>query len=628
MHKRFTAVISAVLAAVCALSCGCTEKTPADTVTDPGASAVVTTVEELTAQTDTETDAPEPLPEKWDGPHVKSLTIGGVDITSFKVVRQDTEDKTVTTAYDELIKYIYVATGEYLDDSEGGCEHEICIGETDRDTELVRSERAKLYNDGCAVICDGGKLYLTGSTATGTMYAVYTFLEDFVGCRFYSSKCEDVKYSYRIDVPADTCFTHSPRFLNRDTFWFDTFSPSIAAKLKINGSVNRTMKNGHGETIKYAGSFVHSLPSLAGTSTAPNAQPCLTDPAIYEKVLGNVRRLLRENPDAKIISVSQNDSYANGLGCQCANCKKLDDEQGTPMGSLLTFVNNIANDIKEEFPDVYVDTLAYRYTRKAPKTLKPAENVIIRLCSIECCFTHPLDDPDCEANRQFCEDIEAWSKICDNLFVWDYTTDFMYYVNPFPNLGVLYDNVRFYADHNVIGLFEQGNGQSFSAEFGELRAYLLAKMMWDPDMSRERYYEYMDDFLEGYYGDGWRYIREYIDRTTEKAKDGHMGIYDSIDKAFKFTGSKRQKDLLAFIDEMALLWEQAYEAADDEHKKNVERSSLQILSASLYAKWSKNDSPAKLEKLHTLMKKYRINYFRENAKTPDTVDYNKNITNW
>ena len=37
-----------------------------------------------------------------------------------------------------------------------------------------------------------------------------------------------------------------------------------------------------------------------------------------------------------------------------------------------------------------MDTLAYRYTRQAPKTIKPADNVIIRLCSIECCFSHPL----------------------------------------------------------------------------------------------------------------------------------------------------------------------------------------------------------------------------------------------
>ena len=140
--------------------------------------------------------------------------------------------------------------------------------------------------------------------------------------------------------------------------------------------------------------------------------------------------------------------------------------------------------IKDEFPGVYVDTLAYRYTRKAPKRLKPRDNVIVRLCSIECCFAHPLT-ADCEANKEFASDIKAWSGICKNLFIWDYTTDFLYYVNPFPNLRVLQKNVRFFIDHNVIGMFEQGNGQSYSAEFGELRAYLISKLLWDPYMSEK-----------------------------------------------------------------------------------------------------------------------------------------------
>ena len=76
--------------------------------------------------------------------------------------------------------------------------------------------------------------------------------------------------------------------------------------------------------------------------------------------------------------MSQNDSYAEGRGCQCEKCRAIDEAEGTPMGSLLTFVNRIADAIKDDYPHVAVDTLAYRYTRKAPKTIVPADNVIIR----------------------------------------------------------------------------------------------------------------------------------------------------------------------------------------------------------------------------------------------------------
>ena len=37
----------------------------------------------------------------------------------------------------------------------------------------------------------------------------------------------------------------------------------------------------------------------------------------------------------------------------------------------------------------------------------------------------------------------------------------------------------------------------------------------------------MDEFLEAYYGEGWTYIRKYIDKTTELASDGCMNIYES-----------------------------------------------------------------------------------------------------
>ena len=39
----------------------------------------------------------------------------------------------------------------------------------------------------------------------------------------------------------------------------------------------------------------------------------------------------------------------------------------------------------------------------------------------------------------------------------------------------------------MTGLFEQGNGESPSGEFGELRAYLITKLMWNPDLDAVSY---------------------------------------------------------------------------------------------------------------------------------------------
>ena len=47
------------------------------------------------------------------------------------------------------------------------------------------------------------------------------------------------------------------------------------------------------------------------------------------------------------------------------------------MGTLLRFVNRIQEDIKDEFPDAIIDTLAYRYTRKPTAVTKPHKDMLI-----------------------------------------------------------------------------------------------------------------------------------------------------------------------------------------------------------------------------------------------------------
>jgi hypothetical protein len=176
---------------------------------------------------------------------------------------------------------------------------------------------------------------------------------------------------------------------------------------------------------------------IDGKRTHKNAQLCLSNNELRNFVVERVKQWIKESPGVSIISVSQNDWHGN---CQCPECKKIDEREGSPSGSLLEFVNFIAEKIELEFPNVAIDTLAYQYTRKPPKTVKPRKNVIVRLCSIECNFREPLTH---ESNAKFADDILGWSKICNRLYIWDYTTDFAHYVQPHPNWFALGENLNF-----------------------------------------------------------------------------------------------------------------------------------------------------------------------------------------
>ena len=472
--KKLSFLLALLMPLSCLAACTPAMDTPVDT-TD-AADQPESTLPETEAETE------ETVPDT--GYPVDLFQIGGVDFSQFSLYVQPDAAAGVTMAVDYLIEYSEKATGHKLEHSQdAGAAHKIVIGKTDLDTDAVKAARAQITNDdGYVILEQDGNLYITGRATSGTVYGVETFLENYLGVRFYATNYTCVRDNPIVRIPADYCEVYSPAFIARDSFWYSLEKDQILSiQLKDNSGYVHEMEGG----ISYAGSFVHTLAALTGQPHEVGKQPCLTDEAVYEQVLYRVKQWLRENPRAKIVSVSQNDSAAEHLGCQCANCRAIDEREGTPMGSLLTFVNRIANDIKDEFPNVYVDTLAYRYTRQAPKTIKPADNVIIRLCSIECCFSHPLEDENCAQNVAFKKDIEEWSAICDNLYIWDYTTNFMFYLAPFPNLGVLRQNVKFYKDHHVIGMFEQGNYQSISGEFGELRAYLLAKLLWNPDMTEE-----------------------------------------------------------------------------------------------------------------------------------------------
>ena len=236
-----------------------------------------------------------------------------------------------------------------------------------------------------------------------------------------------------------------------------------------------------------------------------------------------VRQWIKDHPDSNIISVSQNDT---GKWCQCEPCKTLDDAEGSPSASMIRFVNAIAEAIEKDHPHVRIDTLAYQYTRKPPKNLRPRPNVIVRLCSIECCFAHPLETCPSSQNIRFREDIKAWEPVAPLLYVWDYTPNFSHYQQPFPNFASLQANVQFFSRHGVKGLFEQGNySAGGGGEMGPLRAYVLAKLLWKPDTDVKRH---IDEFLPAYYGQAAPKIQAYLDVTHRPAREKgvHAHIFD------------------------------------------------------------------------------------------------------
>jgi hypothetical protein len=418
----------------------------------------------------------------------------------------------------------------------------------------------------------GDLLLLAGGRPRGTLYAVNQFLQQYCGVRWWTPWASHVPG--RPTLTLDSLdVRYQPTFESRDPFWFPAFNARWAVR-NFSNSQSANIPEDWGGCLRYRG-FVHTFYPLVppeehfaqhpewfseikGRRTHEHGQLCLTHPELRAHVVERVKQWLRESPEARIVSVSQNDWYGF---CECAKCKALDDAEGSHAGTMLEFVNHVAQQIEKDFPLVAVDTLAYQYTRRPPRTLRPRPNVIVRLCSIECNFREPLAAP---ANAAFANDIRGWAKICNRLYLWDYTTDFAHYVQPHPNWFVLGPNVRFFATHHVKGLFEQGAYQSHGSEFSELRAWVLAQLLWDP---RQDDRALINEFLDGYYGPAAPHLRRYLDLMHAASAGWNLTCFSKTDTPFH---------RFATLSEAERLWRAAETAvADDaERRARTERGRM------------------------------------------------------
>jgi len=495
---------------------------------------------------------------------VSKLTIESNDISNYVIVF-DNDNSVMIKAANQLSKYIKDATGVELVVSDDVAGHQ-------HNRIYVKNEKVLSDDEGFSYYSDDNGIIIKGSSVRGILYGVYQFLEREIGWRYYTDTFEVCLESDEINL-TDLQYSYKPYFKFRNTFWYESLLPyedasEFAPKRMLNEGFARQTTEENGGTVGFVlDRQAHSIFALSGIGAGDSANPCLTDDDIYDEVRKNVKALLYMDRSRKIISISQND---NDDHCQCANCKALEDQYG-PAGPWICFINRLSADLEDEFPDVTFQTLAYQYTRSCPTGLVCNDNVMIELCPIDICHNHAIDDPTCEVNVEFVKDFEAWSKICKQMYIWEYTTNFQYNLCPYPNFDVILSTERYYYENNVIGVFSQGNGGQITGEFGALRSYLVAKCLENPYMTDEEYYAMMDEFLQNFYGSSWELVREYIDFITELSdtNNDHFCCFDAPEKIYG------EKPFGKYNDYLVSLWDKAEEIADNDfYLENVQRTRL------------------------------------------------------
>lgn len=584
-------------------------------------------------------------PARWQnslrpaGPAAATLTLASGGATEYVIVVPAAPTPQDQKAAADLSQWLGEMTGarfETVPDSTAPRPTEISIGQTSRLAGVrLPSRPGGLGNEGYAIGVSGQRLLLVGGKKRGAINAVYALLEEDLGCRWYDRTAARLPHRHTLTC-APVPRAYAPRLMLRDPFYYDAFDGTWSLRNRTNAP-SAAVPEEWGGHVDYDGLFVHTFNTLVPpgeyfeqhpeyfmltkSGKRSTQQLCLTNPEVLRLATANLLAILQRNPNTEIVEVSPNDG---GQHCLCDRCKAIDDANGSPSGTLITFVNAIAEAVEKQRPEVMVSTLAYLDTVDAPKLVRPRHNVIIRLCddlhSWRYCFTCFATDNKPESKR-YRDAITGWAKVADNLSIWDYFVNFSHYSAPMPNMDLLQPTVDFYLRNKVKGIMMQAAYQGFGGEFAALRSWVMAKVLWDPSLQVP---DLVDDFIYGYYGRAAGDIRAYWDLLyATKAKHLDTMAVPEGGIRYPMTAPFLSKE---FLQEATRLFANAQQhCPSGEYRRRVDLAKLPVLYVKLMQgpeAWASEYGDV-LKEFETIARRENVQYLREGG-----PDLEEKIKSW
>jgi len=423
----------------------------------------------------------------------------------------------------ELVHYLGLATSASFELRREGEEESagpsIFVGPTAQ-AERFGPDPAALGPEEWVILSRGERLLLYGGRPRGTLYAVYRFLEDHVGVRWWTALDEFVPSLRQLAIP-ELQSRGEPAFSYRDIFGMRA-AAQFHAHCRLNGNFARLPEELGGSWRFGPPRHVHNFydyvspdryfelrpdlfSEMEGMRHAGHAQLCLTNPDLPGLVLEKLVRYIEDSRGVQaptIFSFSQNDW---GGACGCMECSALAEASGGQSGVLSYFVNGLADAIRDDYPEILLDTLAYGYTMAPPRGMTLRDNVVVRFSALQSRkMSKPLTDA---ANRGVRQALDGWLDATSHLIVWDYAVSYGADGDmPLANLPVLAEDFRHYLESGVEGIFLQ-HDYPVAADMRALKLWVLSKLMEDPGRDLD---QLVKQFTDGFYGPAAKRIRRYL----------------------------------------------------------------------------------------------------------------------
>ncbi len=386
---------------------------------------------------------------------------------------------------------------------------------------------------------DGKMLTITAASALGLQNAVYGFLEDHLGCRFYSFRRKGLSYAgtgFEV-VPKQPTLKldgindfQEPAFPNRGIIYWVGSYPYIAKNRGIG-----TPAGGTSGAVSAHHNMYHLIPPKDKTHRGKTTKGLFKDhPGFYPMHKDGKRRptwamgicgtnkdlptflaaALEKSIQTRIkrgkgkidwnmpFSAAQGDGFS---GCHCPDCRKLVHAEQSEAAPTILALNRTLEILNKKYPKARVITFAYFSTIAAPNNLKPHKNLMINVVSSDAGQNAAGDQMGLingnPANRDYARALKEWPKVAPNrVTVWHWDT----YRAEWPSMFYVAPNMRYFRDCKIYAV----NPQFCGGPWLDMLAWLYLKLAWNPDL------------------DGDKLIRQYVDDNFGKEAGKH--VYDYL----------------------------------------------------------------------------------------------------
>lgn len=412
----------------------------------------------------------------------------------------------------------------------------ISIGETAllKETDITY-EYDELGRDGYKILTKGDDLYLIGASDYGSLYAVYGLLEYLVEYDFFAKDCytvaqgvEDIPlYDFQLtDIPDISLRSASDGIVSSDT--------STMYRMRV--------RPYNEDFLTVNGLWAHN--SIAYVKDDPNAnakwynlnktQLCYTahgDEAEYQKMLNasldSLKKSLMENTEKESVTFTMEDNFDI---CNCDTCNAMTKEYGAITSTIILYLNDLNQMVRDWFEteegkpyarDLRIVFFAYHEYEAPPvvyneKTgeyegtngIKLDDGVYCMLCPILMDYNRPIT---AEENEEYYKNMRGWRDLVDgNLYLWYYSSNFVYYLVPFDNFDSMLANYKFAVESDAYYIFDQRqwNETGVLTGWSSLKSYLNYKLAWDVNQDVGKL---IDKYFAAYFGPASNEMREVFD---------------------------------------------------------------------------------------------------------------------